>query len=163
MPTATWGSKQPSTNDSWEPVFQPKMTSIWTGGGRWALPASLSKRMTFTSQEKIVQSEELIVHLRRYYLKPSATTSTAQGTHSIAYHVITSIFQTCLSLLWLLEATFEGQFLLNLPATALQLACSLAGWSVVISNHNCFLQLKEGYDNVLAKSRSSFFPLNNIT
>lgn len=42
MLTATWG-KQSSTNDSRGPVFQPKIISIWTGGGRWALPASLSK------------------------------------------------------------------------------------------------------------------------
>ena len=63
-----------------------------------------------------------------------------------------------------MEATPEGRFLPNLPATALQILRSVAGQPVMINTYNQhLLQLKEGYDNVLAKSQSCFFPLNNIT
>lgn len=83
---------------------------------------------------------------------------------STAHHVITLIFQTCLIPNLLLEATPEGQFLPDLPATALQILCSVAGRPVLINIYNQhLLQLKEGYDNVLAKSQSCFFLLSNIT
>lgn len=55
--------------------------------------------------------------------------------------------------------TPEGQVLPNLPAMALKILCSIAGQPVAIDVYSQHL-LKEGYDNVLAKSQSHFFPLN---
>lgn len=168
------------------PTSQSKITWIWTTGGRWTLPAFQTKR-NFKSWEELYGVKGWLHTIKPHYLKQ---TQELWSYRSLPPPKSLGLSSISLSyyLYWRGSAKYStpcNNFnfsYMPYPQLALgsstwrsvssQLTChsfadtssSLAGQPVVINTYNQhLLQLKEGYDNVLAKSQSCFFPLNNIT